>query len=354
MGLPATVALDPTLPVVLPLPPRPRLAAETVGLTVVIVNFRQWGNTAALTRQLRQSAGVAGGRAEVVIVDNHSPDADDARRVRRWEGVSLRRFGRNRGFARAVNEGVRLGRGDWVLLLNPDVRVDADFADRALDLIGELERDRPEVGVVGFRLRHGDGSPQASCGTFPTLWNTLAGLLRARKTRKCRHLERDDEAQAVPWVTGCCLLARRACLEQLDGLDESFFLYYEDVDLCRRARAAGWEVRYEPGLEAVHFSPLHARRVPAALHLLTRHALLTYGRKHWPRWQAAVLNRLVRLESAARQARARWSGDAPAAEAFARLRELAGCLSRGDESAARRHTRWAARQLETDAGLGES
>src|SRR5205085_2482126 len=104
------------------------------------------------------------------------------------------------------------------------------------------------------------------------------------------------------------LLARRECLRELGGLDGSFFLYYEDVDLCRRARAHGWSVWYEPALRAVHHHPLHTRAVPAAMRLITRHALLTYARRHWPGWQFKLLAAVVRLESAARRLWARWRG----------------------------------------------
>src|SRR5207244_6123700 len=141
----------------------------------------------------------------------------------------------------------------------------------------------------GFRLRNRDGSGQASSGPFPTLLNTVAGLLLPRSRRKCRHRS-DPGRQTVSWVTGGCLMVRRACFEQLGGLDESFFLYYEDVDFCRRAAAAGWGVWFDPALEVTHHWPLHARRVPAPLRLITRHALLTYARRYWPAWQARLLS----------------------------------------------------------------
>ena len=99
----------------------------------------------------------------------------------------------------------------------------------------------------------------------------------------------------------CALLIRRDCLKQIGGLDEDFFLYYEDVDLCRRAAERGWKVCYEPTLHVAHHSPLHARRVPAPLRLMTRHALLTYGVKNWPRWQTIVLGGIIGVEATVRQ-----------------------------------------------------
>src|SRR5438067_1649900 len=101
-----------------PAPAAPPLPGNLV-LSVVIVNYRQWRNTARLARQLLDSAADRAGAAEVVIVDNHSPTHPLLRKLRRTEGVSLRRFGRNHGFAWGVNEGCRLSRGAWFLLLNP-------------------------------------------------------------------------------------------------------------------------------------------------------------------------------------------------------------------------------------------
>ena len=104
-------------PVVLPRrrqPPRPLL--EVPHLSVVIVNYHQWEGTTALVEQIRAAPSSRCGAVEVLIVDNHSPAHPLAARLRRWSGVSLRRWGRNRGFAAAVNEGCRLSRGAWVLL----------------------------------------------------------------------------------------------------------------------------------------------------------------------------------------------------------------------------------------------
>jgi N-acetylglucosaminyl-diphospho-decaprenol L-rhamnosyltransferase len=304
-------------------------------LTVVIVNYHQWENTAALTAQLRASRCMRSGAAEVVIVDNHSPPHPLAARLRRWSGVSLRRWGKNRGFARAVNEGCRLGLGEWLLLLNPDITVTRKFLDEILSLADRVTAAEPRTGIVGFGLRNTDGSRQMSSGLFPTLVRTVASLALPRSRRKY-HAVAEDQRSQVEWVTGCCLLVRRACLESLGGLDEDYFLYYEDVDLCRRARARGWSVWFEPAQQAIHHHPLHSRPVPPALRLITRHSLLTYGLKHWPRWQVRVLAGIIRVESWARQLRAWWRGEARAAFLCRQLRALAADMAGGRRKTARR------------------
>jgi GT2 family glycosyltransferase len=179
--------------------------------------------------------------------------------------------------------------------------------------------------MVGFQLRNGDGTRQGSAGSFPTLIGTLLGLLRPRAQRKYRELPQRRPCR-VEWVTGCCLLARRDCLRELQGLDEDFFLYYEDVDLCRRAHALGWSVWHEPNLWAVHHRPLHGRLLSAWVCVLTRHALLTYARKHWPGWQFRLLAGLVWVEALMRRGRARARGDKDSARLFVRLKRIAGDL----------------------------
>ncbi len=318
-------------------------------LSVVVVNYHSWADTALLVRQLRTATCLRRGSAEVVVVDNHSPLERTAHRLRRLSGVSLRRLGRNRGFARAVNEAWRLSQGEWLLLLNPDVSLNPGFLDSLHSLVGRLEREQPEVGIVGFHLLNPDGSRQLSAGPFPTLLGTLARLLLPRSRRKYLHVPA-DQRRPVDWVTGCCLLVRRTCLEQLHGFDPDYFLYYEDVDLCRRAREAGWTVAFEPALSVVHHQPLHARSVPAHLRLITRHALLTYARKHWPGWQFRLLGGLVRLESWCRGWWARWRGQKETASVFAALGRITRELLRGRPERAERRLRRVVRTSEEQLG----
>ena len=300
-----------------------------------MVNYHQWGETADLVRQLARSNCIVAGGAEVVIVDNRSPSNPISGWLRRRREISLRRWGKNRGFARGVNEACRLSRGNWFLLLNPDMTVREGFLDGVLALAKRLEMENPRAGIVGFQLRNPDGSRQLSTGPFPTLVGTILRLVLPRSRRKY-HVLRVRKLTQVSWATGCCLLVRRECMNDLGGLDESFFLYYEDVDLCRRARQRGWTVWYEPSLRVIHHRPLHARAVAVPIRVITRHALLTYSAKHWPAWQFQILAWLVRAEAWVRTRWKWWKGDAQKAAQYAVLEEIAGEMSRGNPSAARR------------------
>jgi GT2 family glycosyltransferase len=132
------------------------------------------------------------------------------------------------------------------------------------------------------------------------------------------------------------MLLRRECLEQIGGLDSDYFLYYEDVDLCRRAWSGGWDVCFEPSLRAIHHHPLHSRPIPPYFRLLTRHALLTYASKHWPDWQFRFLAGLVNCEARWRHFLAQRQLNHGAAEVYARLQHLAAKMARGQLRDARR------------------
>jgi GT2 family glycosyltransferase len=281
----------------------PSIRPAAPHVSVVVINFCQWRNTDRVTRQLLNADAIDSGAADVIVIDNDSPPDPAIARLKRTQGVSLKQFDRNTGFARAANEGCRLAGGEWILLLNPDTAVAEGFLDQLEALCRLLDQEEPRAGVVGLSLRHGDGSDQPSCGPPPTLSGTLAGLFLPRRLRKCRRVRSADRVP-VPWVTGCGMLVRRACWADLGGFDESFFLYYEDTDFCRRAWDAGWSVWYEPGLRLTHYTPLHTRPVPPELRLMTRHALLTYAEKYWGRWRRKALAGVVWTEAMARRAKA--------------------------------------------------
>src|SRR5262249_22810507 len=157
-GMARPTALSPLVPAPGPLQrtqPSRRQATGLPRLSVIVVNYRQWERTAELVRQLITSVCARRGDAEVVIVDNHSPAHPAARRLRRTSGVSVRRWGTNHGFARAVNEGCRLGQGEWFLLLNPDTTLSEGFLDGVLELADCLAATEPRAGIVGFHLRNG-------------------------------------------------------------------------------------------------------------------------------------------------------------------------------------------------------
>jgi GT2 family glycosyltransferase len=259
--------------------------------------------------------------------------------------VSLRRWGRNHGFAKAANEGCRLSRGEWFLLLNPDTTTPAGFLEAVVRRADNLAREEPRVGIVGFGVRNEDGSVQGSAGPFPSLLSTITRLALPRARRKY-HWTPPAHWARVPWVSGCCLLVRGECFRDLGGFDEDFFLYYEDVDLCRRAAGRGWIVGQDPAIHVTHHHPLHRREVTPHLRLFTRHSLLAYGSKHWPRWQLHVLAGLMRADAWFQRQAARFRGRADNAEIFGQLQALTREMVEGRTAAAKKRINRIVRQGE--------
>jgi N-acetylglucosaminyl-diphospho-decaprenol L-rhamnosyltransferase len=303
------------------MPGRQASIPKTASLTVVIVNFCQWKNTTKLVKQLRRSHAIKSGAARIVVVDNGSPTRIGLKRLEALHDVNIIRTGENLGFARGVNRGCRGLDSDWILLLNPDVTVDDGFLDDALSTAEQLLQHQPSAGVIGLKLKHRDGTIQPSCGEWPTLTKTVTGMFTPRWKRKCQ-ITTQDQPRQVPWATGGCLLIRRDCFEHLHGFDELYFLYYEDVDFCRRALASDFTIWYSPFATATHHWPLHSRPVPAPLRLITRHALLQYAKRYWPRWQSWMLGRMISLESRFRTWWAKRAGNQTAADFYSDIRTL--------------------------------
>ncbi len=309
-----------------PIAPEPRPC-----LAVVIVNYNSWPDVERLVAALGAAAEVRDGRAQVIVVDNASPDPmpEGLRSLPR--GVALVARVENGGFAVGVNAGWLAARGCWVLVLNPDVVADSGLV---ADVMRRVERFEVEgadpPGIVGFGLRNPDGSPQPSVGSFPTLLRTVWEQLIPRSRRKYQPDWRVRPGP-VPWVTGACVLLNPRMLDDLRGMDEDFFLYYEEVALCRSARDAGWRVEYDPSVSVVHLRPLQNRAISPKMRVITRHSKLLYFRKHLPRGQFLALVGIVRTEAAARGAWARALGRSEDVRAWRAIDGVARRLRAGED-----------------------
>jgi GT2 family glycosyltransferase len=190
----------------------------------------------------------------IVVVDNASPDGSPAAIADL--PVEVIRAPRNGGFAYGCNLGIAAGRGEHVLLLNPDATIDVDSVARLVDSLASDGR----LAAVGPRTVDADGRLSFTQRRFPRLRSTYAqGLFLHRAAPLADWSDdaiRDPDAyerRANPdWVSGCCVLLRRSAVESVGGLDEGFFLFAEETDLFRRLAAAGWRVGFEPRAVARH------------------------------------------------------------------------------------------------------
>lgn len=224
------------------------MAQPDVTISIVSFNTRDLLR-AALAAALR-SAGVS---LEIVVVDNGSKDGSADMVEREFPGVQIIRNADNRGFAAANNVAMRRAAGRHVLLLNPDTEVRPDTIGTLARYLDEHQR----TGICGPRVLYPDGSFQ-SCGyRFPTVWSEIRMSKNVNRVIKAvvgpeTFVADHPETREVDWVDGCCLMIRRAVIDQIGLLDEQYFLYAEELDWCFNARKAGWGVAAVPAAEMVH------------------------------------------------------------------------------------------------------
>ena len=192
--------------------------------------------------------------AEVIVIDNASPDPAVRNLPQEFPQVRFEFNAENPGFARSSNQGIRMGQGEYVMLLNPDALIDGEGIQGMVALM-EARRD---VGIAAPKLIGPDGELQLSCRRFPTLRAVLQrgsrldgvfpGAVRSYLMQDWDH----EAGREVDWVMGACVVLRRAALKEVGLLDEGFFMYYEDIDLCYRMGQGGWKVYYHPEVTVQH------------------------------------------------------------------------------------------------------
>ncbi len=259
---------------------------QTFDLSVIIVN---WNTCDLLRRCLAALTGTGSLRLkiEMFVIDNASTDGSAEMVACEFPYVRLIRNTANLGFARANNQGLRLSRGRYVLLLNSD----ALASPEALAHLVHFMDEHPDAGICGPRLVRPDGTPQVyAFGGDPTL-----GYLLMRGVKRLFRVYMHDWAtsviQEVDWVSGACLMARRQAVGQVGLLDEEMFMYFEDNDWCLRMRQAGWRVYHVPEVSVVHVGGQSLAKNPAAQQAYYK-SLVYFYRKHYgpiARWLLRVL-----------------------------------------------------------------
>ena len=245
-------------------------------VSAVIVNYASWPLTVRCVESLRETGCED---LEVVVVDNDRVEPPELP-----PGTRLIRNPENLGFARASNRGIAATSGDLVVLINPDSLVDRGFIEK----VATFFEENPTVGIAGPRVLDEDGELQLSARREISLVSGLLGRtsLLTRLFPKSSLVKSQfpavtsfDTPTNVDWVSGACMVLRRRAVERVGAFDERVFMYFEDADLCRRAREAGWSVFYLPHVEVVHEAGGSSRSRPRAIWLLHKSAFL-YHRKH--------------------------------------------------------------------------
>ena len=254
----------------------------SITVSVIIVS---WNARDYLNQCLRSlSSKVCRYPMEIIVVDNASSDGSAECVEREFPHVQLIRTGSNLGFGKANNIGISRSSGQYVCLVNSDVKVLPDCITRLVDYCEQ----HPTVGMVGPRIIGGDGKLQRSCRGFPGVWNSFCRALALDSIfPRCKWFNGfllyhwpQDSLRQVDMLTGCFWLVRRQALAQVGLLDERFFMYGEDMDWSKRFWLKGWPLTFIPSAEAIHYGGASSANAPVRFYIERHRADLQYWRKH--------------------------------------------------------------------------
>jgi len=220
---------------------------------------------------------------DIIVVDNDSSDGS-AQAAERFPRVKVVNAGSNLGFAAGCNLGFQASTSEMVLLLNPDTVV----TPGAVDGLVRQFWSHSDVAVVGPRIVDGEGRPELSFGEMVSPlaeWRQkklVKGLERRNRGVLKRVEEMTRQEQSPDWVSGACLLVKRADAEAVGLLDERYFMYLEDVDFCAAIRARGRRILFVPTVEVTHLRGRSAATASDATHAAYRRSQLAFYQKHHP------------------------------------------------------------------------
>lgn len=271
-------------------------------LSIIIVSFNTKDLLVSCIASVKKYT--KGINYEIIVVDNGS--SDDSVKASRDLGVKVIENKKNLGFAAGNNIGVRASKGEYVLFLNTDTKVKDNVAGEMVDYM----RQNQKIGVATSALNNKDGSLQATGGYFPTLprvfsWMTIQDLPFVDMIIKPFHpyhsksfFSKGDEfyksKKELDWVTGAFLLTKKSIIEEVNGWDESYFMYVEEVDLCFRIKKLGYEVWYLPEWNITHFGGGSSKT--SELSLINEYlGIKKLYKKYYPAWQYPILRLILKI-----------------------------------------------------------
>ncbi len=260
--------------------PSPVGAAASL-LTLILVTYDSARHLPALAASLAPELLLLPGAVEIVVVDNASQDDSVSLARALWPEAILLLNQVNVGYGRGANRGWQVSRGQYVLVMNPDVVVH----EGSLSILLKSLQEHPDAGLVAPKLLNSDGSLQASCRRFYTFstvlfQRTILGKWAPGRRGRNKHLMEDldrSHIQEVDWVTGAVMLLPRDAVSETGPFDPRYFLYFEDVDLCYRLKRQGRPTLYVPDAVMTHHHGRASRRLSLFNPDLGHH-LVSYGR----------------------------------------------------------------------------
>lgn len=233
-------------------------------LSIVITAYK----TRGLVRQLLKGifAFPLKHSFEIILVDNHSQDGTEQLVTEEFPHVTYLQLPFNQGLAKANNAGIRKSSGDYILILNPDIAIFQNEIDKLVDFMDT----HPHAGIAAPKLLNPDKSLQYSTMRFPRWYTPLLrrtpfGRLPRTKKYLLAYIMKEwnhNSSRTVEWVLGAAMLIRASSLREVGLQDENFFLYFEDVDWCKRFWKKKWEVWYAHDVEFIHYHRRESAEYP--------------------------------------------------------------------------------------------
>ena len=222
---------------------------------------------------------------EVMVIDNNSEDQSTRMLKEEFAQVKLLENKRNLGFSAACNQGIERSRGRYVLFLNPDT----EFTSGGISKMVEFMDAHPQVGICGPKMTDPQGRVHFSCRSFPSYLTAISSSqsilnrLFPRNPLSRKYLLKDQnrsQEREVDWVSGSCLLTKRDVFEKIGPLDETFFMYVEDIDFCYRAKDANFSVYYFPDVVVIHHIGKSTRKKKLLMQTEHHRSMYHFYRKH--------------------------------------------------------------------------
>jgi len=237
---------------------------------------------------------------ELIIVDNGSTDES----IQTIQNLKIKNQNdnlkfkivqnkENLGFGRANNQGMKIAKGDYVLLLNSDTKVEEGAVSETLFWLSA----HPEYDLVGCRLVNADKSVQPSVGVFPSLASVFSMLFLDKALRRKTTMVSPEKASAVDWVMGAFMMLRKEVFEKSGGFDENIFMYFEEVEWCWRLKNLGFRVGFYPEAKVIHLGGGSLTNSPKERIFGIYKGLVYFYGKHKPKWQLKLIKLMLKTKA---------------------------------------------------------
>ena len=269
-------------------------------LSIIIVSY----NVSAYIRQCIQSILDSSnfGKYEIIVVDNDSYDDSCSMIKKEFSNIKLIQNSINMGFSKAVNQGISISKGEYICLLNPDTLISSDTFKILLQYIN----DNKNIGAIGPKILNPNGSLQLACKrSFPSLSSIIFKIFGLSKLFfKNKYFGKynltylnENNIHSIDCVSGSCMLFPRDVINKIGLLDETFFMYGEDIDFCYRLKKYGYQVIYNPHTSIIHYKGESGKNAPFDLINIFYEALFKFYKKYEDEYPSSKFIKIAILAS---------------------------------------------------------